>query len=586
METTCSFVFKEHDFLSNHWKEHLLYGNESSRMMVDRVPAGGSNGGAFRQHIQQWGKPGVEQVECIVSHSNMQATFRPSESGSIVSLDFDCSLRNIERSTETHFALLLEQNNNLYISKNTLVAKRERWSTFSMHNLKRADFKKIVTSPNNVREELPNFTFLGGEIRLGYATICTTTEAQDEAVSGIEFWRVTVYHENAEATNQSMRLLQLEHNNNILMQELSDMHEHVDKTRRDYASQLASVHTLRDELKNAEARLIQERVFATQQSERSKDLCMQVYELQARLAEAEGEVHRVEQEGEQIRHMMEEMAIESDARESQDQEVGRLRMLLTAQQGEAVDAIGRAENTIVCLEEEIQNKDAEILQLRSENARLAAAHSDFEKRYELIKEKQKTMKNKQTQIQDANETLSHSLSVTKENSSKLEELLRMEQVRREEIERQLVATSEDMRNELQSLRSTMDDEVALERNLRIQLESNFRKERSTIEEQYRSEKVRTEEQVRAERLSFLQREAELLEEKRNLATSLQAATTKSSLIEQRLSNQLSSVSALHKSEVERISILEAELKTERDNREILESQLNQDEEDWEVVDDQ
>lgn len=48
-----------------------------------------------------------------------------------------------------------------------------------------------------------------------------------------------------------------------------------------------------------------------------------------------------------------------------------------------------------------------------------------------------------------------------------------------------------------------------------------------------------------------------------------------------------SVSALHKSEVERIAMLEAELKVEKENRESLESQLsNKDEEDWEVVDDQ
>lgn len=67
---------------------------------------------------------------CVVSHTNLHAIYRPSESGSIISIDFDCSLRNIERSTETHFALLLEQNNNLYVSKNTVTAKRERWSTF------------------------------------------------------------------------------------------------------------------------------------------------------------------------------------------------------------------------------------------------------------------------------------------------------------------------------------------------------------------------------------------------------------------------------------------------------------------------
>ena len=45
-----------------------------------------------------------------------------------------------------------------------------------------------------------------------------------------------------------MRVLQLEHNTNVLLQELSDMHEHADKTRREHATQLATMHALQEDV--------------------------------------------------------------------------------------------------------------------------------------------------------------------------------------------------------------------------------------------------------------------------------------------------------------------------------------------------
>ena len=88
----------------------------------------------------QWGKGGNEPiVVCVVKHTNNHAVYRPSEQGAILSIDFDCNLMNIEHSTETHFALLLEQNNVLYVSKKTLSAKEDKWCTFryiiSFHDL-------------------------------------------------------------------------------------------------------------------------------------------------------------------------------------------------------------------------------------------------------------------------------------------------------------------------------------------------------------------------------------------------------------------------------------------------------------------
>jgi len=336
----------------------LISDSETSRTMIDRVPTGAKEGGAFRQHIHQWSRPTSEQVGvCMVSHSNTRAVYRPCESGSIISIDFDCGLRNIERSTETHFALLLEQNNNIYISKTYVTAKRERWSTFSMHNLKRADFKRIAPKKESARDELPNFTFLGGDIRFGYATICTTSQTQDESVSGIDFWRVTVYHENAEATNQNMRVLQLEHNNNILLQELSDMHEHVDLIRREHSNQ--GLQSLQDELAQERERYANERAF-------NEQMRVELDETRAALQTSETNAKEAYLEGERLRIVVRDSSANAEAREAAY--AARSEELVTLRDAE-----------IVKLEQLQEESAAEIDSLREENAVLNTTCEEYER---------------------------------------------------------------------------------------------------------------------------------------------------------------------------------------------------------------
>lgn len=121
---------------------------------------------------------------------------------------------------------------------------------------------------------------------------------------------------------------------------------------------------------------------------------------------------------------------------------------------------------------------------------------------------------------------------------KMEGFLKLEQIRCEELERQLAASSVQLKDELRSLSDRMDSDLAKERVLRHQLERDHRfvpqlfvpvpfpfwffifvsnprnrKEIATTEEIARMEKSRMEEEMRAERLSYLKREAELLEEK-------------------------------------------------------------------------
>lgn len=84
-----------------------------------------------RRDILQWGKAGSEPIAvCVVQHINKHATYLPCDKGAIHSIDFDCGLMSIERRVETHFALLLEQNNVLYVSKKTVSAKQDKWCTF------------------------------------------------------------------------------------------------------------------------------------------------------------------------------------------------------------------------------------------------------------------------------------------------------------------------------------------------------------------------------------------------------------------------------------------------------------------------
>jgi chromosome segregation ATPase len=124
----------------------------------------------------------------------------------------------------------------------------------------------------------------------------------------VDFWRVTVFHENAEAVHQNMRVMQLEHNTNVLLQELSDMHEHADMTRREHSVQLASVHSLQDEITH-------ERKVTSQ--------------LRSALSAAENETREAHKEAEQLQELVSLM--DSDMRtmiSEKESKVGGVQSLL------------------------------------------------------------------------------------------------------------------------------------------------------------------------------------------------------------------------------------------------------------------
>jgi hypothetical protein len=568
MHTTCSFVFKDNEFLKDKWREQVLSGS-TTRTLVDRIASGGRDG-AFRQHIQQWGgDAGAKQV--TVSHICLQALYSPSECGAINSIDFDCGVMNIERSTETHFALLLEQNNILFVSRNTITTKEARWSTISLHDLKNSDFQRLTpTDESDPFDKVPNFTFLGNHIRFGYVTI-NTSHAQDEAVSGIDFWRVTIYHQKGEVAQQNMRMLQLEHNTNVLLQELSDMHEHADKTRREHAAQLTSMHTLQEDLSQERAANVQLRIMVAEQGTAltktdaaSRAAQSEVADLRERIVLMDIEVCKLVQDTaektglamQDVHRKLEEECTKSD----------ELMKIIVERDTEIARRSNKDERTV-----------AEISRLKAENSNAIGTIANMTADIKFLKVEL-------DRLSELNKTLQQALTDTKASNTRFEELFEMEKKRRREEEQTNYTHNAALKEELRSLSARMDTDIAYERSLRLPMEREHRDEISRVESAMRMERQHVLEQVRTERLSFMQRETELLEEKRNLATSLQAVITKSALTEQRLSTQLLSVSALHKSEVQRIAHLEAELSQERANRELLESQVPREEEDWEVVD--
>jgi len=285
-----------------------------------------------------------------------------------------------------------------------------------------------------------------------------------------------------------------------------------------------------------------------------------------------------------------------------DSEMRRLTMDATEKSGAAMHEVQRQladernrssilarnvaekDSEVTRLREEIERKGTEIIRLNVEMAASTDSQKMLKQTITDMTAEVKHIRAEHEQLEELNKALQHALAETKASNARFEELFEMEKNRRREEQQMSVSHNAALKEEMRILSGRMEADLANERSLRIQLERSHREELNQIETNARAERQRIEDQVRAEKLAFMQRETELLEEKRNLATSLQAATTKSALTEQRLSNQLLSVSNLHKSEIERISLLEEELKLEKANREMLESQVPRDEEDWEVVD--
>lgn len=144
-----------------------------------------------------------------------------------------------------------------------------------------------------------------------------------------------------------MRVLQLEHNTNVLLQELSDMHEHADKTRRDHAAQITALHALQEDIAQERATTIQLRRDMSEQCDA--------------LTKAEAEARAAHSE---IAQLQERIAV-------MDNEVRKLAMEAAEKSGAAMqdvqrqltDERGRSASLVKC----IAGKDSEIARILDDN---------------------------------------------------------------------------------------------------------------------------------------------------------------------------------------------------------------------------
>lgn len=159
---------------------------------------------------------------------------------------------------------------------------------------------------------------------------------------------MTVYHENAEATNQNMRVLQLEHNNNILMQELSDMHEHVDLSRREHAAQLSGLNNIQEEY-------ARERECAAQHRALNEKMREELEEQRQQLQSAEIATHSAYAESDKLRDMINELRTDAElCEEEHASRLEELKYLLNEERNKTARSVTDAQYASSKIEQELR----------------------------------------------------------------------------------------------------------------------------------------------------------------------------------------------------------------------------------------
>lgn len=146
------------------------------------------NPGSFRETVHTYSLGSI-----VVAHAHAPATYDPSVSGGIVSVDFGYDLIHLNPppGQAVAYSIVLVQNGNYYRAASYDTIFGASWQSFARTGLVAGDFVLIAgTGPAT-----PDFSAGGGTIQAGFVSANTNTggAASISRTSGIDNWRVSFH---------------------------------------------------------------------------------------------------------------------------------------------------------------------------------------------------------------------------------------------------------------------------------------------------------------------------------------------------------------------------------------------------------
>ena len=141
--------------------------------------------------------PGPGRSSVFVFHSRNAATFDPSPSQSILSIDFSMDYKNFDALSKTlRFGLAIRQGGNLYGTIHTTSNSNTTWLTEQRLNMPASDFG-LITFTDTTKFDLtmnPDFSGTGSNIEFGFYTLVSTspTSGGSSKTVGYDNWSATV----------------------------------------------------------------------------------------------------------------------------------------------------------------------------------------------------------------------------------------------------------------------------------------------------------------------------------------------------------------------------------------------------------
>jgi hypothetical protein len=195
-QSAAALTISDDAFLEGNWTTTEIADTGGNATFTTSQQLAGGDPGSFRQTTHSI--PDAAQ-SIVLGHVFTGASFDPSASGPIESLEFGLDLRFVGGSVGTSqvgHQLLLSQAGSLYNALATAGAVAQGpgnglpgpWSSHSFSGLSASSF--TLLSGNG--PATPDFSRAGGPIQFGYLTLNTSIDTGLATTSGIDNWSVAI----------------------------------------------------------------------------------------------------------------------------------------------------------------------------------------------------------------------------------------------------------------------------------------------------------------------------------------------------------------------------------------------------------
>lgn len=194
-------TFSDTDFANPDWTLTIAGINGGGTVSAFQVASGGVTGSFRRVENTMNSAIGTGLSNTVYGfHFFTAATFNPSVSGAILSLDLSLATERIS-SGQQAYGLVVRQGGVAYLGPVFLnPAAFNTWATTSQPGLTATSFDAVAPGVQN-----PNFTVTGGPIEFGFLSGNSTSVGGGggTTVGGADNWTVTVHYDAATAATAS-----------------------------------------------------------------------------------------------------------------------------------------------------------------------------------------------------------------------------------------------------------------------------------------------------------------------------------------------------------------------------------------------